>query len=316
MGAGGHRIAQGRGRRRAALMTLVAMLSLAAIAPAADAKKKKKKKKVTAVTKTASVGFGSGTAANGAAACTGKTHMTGGGLAIAPAFTPPASGLRSVAPGSSPSGAKGWATAVGAFNAPAASGTLTSYVRCEGNNAGQLTSTLSTNATLPPGQGTTFNVTCAPGSHVITGGYQGTGIVNFANAVTGYRIVVLVSRRTSARTWTVNAFNSSNANTAGTITAFATCERNAKGVSVSEAASAAVPVVLTQRSNADATCGGKTHVVSGGFAVSPNGVGAVPGVTVDETHPVGRKGWHVGLYNVSNPPPGSTLQTFAYCKKG
>jgi hypothetical protein len=299
-----------------AALSLAVLVAFAGVGPAADAKKKKKKKKVTAVTKSATVPLNSGTAATGSASCTGKTHMTGGGLAIAPAHTPPASGLRSVAPGSSPSGAKGWSTAAGAFNTPAASGTLTSYVRCEGNNSGQLVNTLSSSATLPPGQGTTFTITCAPGTHAISGGYQGTGIVNFANPANGYRIVVLVSKRSSARAWTVNAFNSSLANTAGTITAYVTCERDAKGVSVSEAASAAVPVTLTQRSSADATCSKKAHVVSGGFSVSPNGQGAVPGVTVDETYPVGRRGWHAALYNVSNPPPGSTLQTFAYCKKG
>jgi hypothetical protein len=304
-----------RRRTTAVALSLAALLSAGALAPATEAKKKKKKK-AAAVTKSATVPLSSGAAATGAASCTGKTHMTGGGLAIAPAFTPPASGLQSVAPGSSPSGAKGWSTAAGAFNTPAASGTLTSYVRCESNRSGQLVNTLSTSATLPPGQGTTSNVTCAPGTHVITGGYQGTGIVNFADPNNGYRIVVLVSRRTSARTWTVNAFNSSNANTAATITVYATCERNAKGVSVSEAASAPAAIDLSQRSGADATCGGKTHVVSGGFAVSPNGIGDVPGVTIDETFPAGRKGWHVGLYNLSIPPPGSNLQAFAYCKKG
>lgn len=305
----------GTRRRRVSVLLLAALVSVAGLSTVADAKKKKKKK-VTAVTKSATVPIGSGTTVTGAAACTGKTHMTGGGLALAPVFTPPASGLRSVAPGSSPSGAKGWASAAGAFNTPAATGTLTTYVRCEGNSAGQLVNTLSTAATLPPGQGSTATLNCAPGTHVISGGYSGTGIVNFANAITGYRIVVLVSRRTGPGQWQVNAYNSSQANTAATVTAYATCERNGKGKAVSEVASAAVPVTLASRSAADATCGKRSHVVSGGFAINPNGAGDVPGMTVDETYPVGRRGWHVGAFNLSVPPPASSLQAFAYCKKG
>jgi hypothetical protein len=292
------------------------MLAIAGVAGVADAKKKKKKKKSTAVTKTASGPLAAGNAAvTGSASCTGKTHMTGGGLAIAPSFAPPASGLRSVASGSSPSGAKGWSTSAGAFNNPSSFGTLTTYVRCEGNSQGQLVNTLSTSATLAQGEGSTATLNCAPGTHVISGGYSGTGIVNTANPANGYRIVILVSRRVGERTWSVFAYNSSLANTPGTVTAYATCEKNKKGVSVSEAASPAVPVTVNTRSNADAACTGKTHVVSGGFQVTPNGAGQVPGVTIDETYPSGKKGWHVGLFNLSNPPAGSALQAFAYCKK-
>jgi hypothetical protein len=297
-------------------LSVAALLTMAALSPAVDAKKKKKKKKVTAVTKTAIVPLTSGTAVNGAASCTGKTHMTGGGLAISPGFTPPNSGLQSVAPGSSPSGAKGWSTAAGAFSTPAASGSLTTYVRCESNNAGQLVNTISTSATLPPSQSTISTLSCAPGTHVISGGYSGTGIVNFADPTNGYRILILYSRRISTREWQVLALNSSSANTPGTVTSFATCERNAKGTGVSEVASAAVPVSLNARSAAEATCGKKAHVISGGFLLNPNGIGQVPGVTIDETYPVGRRGWHIGAFNLSNPPPGSNLQAFAYCKKG
>ena len=56
-------------------------------------------------------------------------------------------------------------------------------------------------------------------------------------------------------------------------------------------------------------------VVTGSFSA----VGHDPARPVDETVPVGKKGWHTGLWEDSTKfaaPAGSALQTFAYCKKG
>jgi hypothetical protein len=56
-------------------------------------------------------------------------------------------------------------------------------------------------------------------------------------------------------------------------------------------------------------------VVSGGFVISPNGIGAIPATAIDEFQPVGEKTWHVGLHELVqvNLPPGSSLQSYAYC---
>ena len=73
------------------------------------------------------------------------------------------------------------------------------------------------------------------------------------------------------------------------------------------------------RTAADATCGGRgPPPVSGGFLVSHTFPGAAPLVSVDENQPVGKAGWHLGLweYPAINLPAGTTLQAFAYCKKG
>lgn len=303
------------GGRRVLIAVLAVAVGTMGVAAGADAKKKKKKK-VVAVTKSAAVPFGSNSAVTGSSACTGKTHMTGGGYAISPSFTPPSTGLRSSAVSNHAAGSKTWTTGAGAFVNPSASGSLTSYVRCEGNKAGQLVVTGSSTVSYDPGVGGNSVLNCPPGTHVISGGYEGTGIANFASP-NGYRIIVLQSRRTGAGQWTVTAYNNPAAGAASSLTAYATCERNAKGKAVSEV-SALAPLVENGRSSADATCSKKAHVVSGGFNITPNGAGQVPAVGVDETLPGGRRGWHVALHDFVNVsvPAGAALQTYAYCKKG
>jgi hypothetical protein len=307
----------GRRRRTAAALSLAALVAFAGALPAADAKKKKKKKPA-AVTRTANAPFAAGQSQQLNAACGKGTHVTGGGLAVAPNFTPPGSGLRSLAGTSHPSGAKEWAAGSSAFTNPAASGSLTTFVRCERDSYGQLRSIVSTSATLPPGAGQAFPLNCSPGTHVVSGGYSGQAASNLGNLL-GFRLVVFTSRRTGAGQWTVNAFNSG----AGpspvpiTVTVYALCEKNAKGRTVSERASPVVPLVNDARSSSDVGCAKKQHAISGGFNVTPNGVGSVPVVGLDEFYPTGRKGWHVGLHEWVGValPPGSALQSFVYCKK-
>jgi hypothetical protein len=281
------------------------------------AKKKKKKKKkaaATATTQSSPVAFGSATAPTGSAACTGSTHATGGGYAISPSFTPPATGLRSAHIASNPVGAGAWSSQAAAFSNPIASGLLTTFVRCESNALGKLALTGSSSVTLAPGSGQNLIFNCAPGTHVLTGGFSGTSFGDFANPNTGYRTIVLQNRRTGPGQWTVTGYNNPQAGVTATLTGYAVCERDAKGRTISEA-SAFAPLTENARGAADATCGGKTHVVSGGFLVSPTGPGQVPGVGIDEMQPVGNKGWHVGLHDFVNVelPLGSSLTGYAYC---
>jgi hypothetical protein len=307
-----------RVRRMAVALTGIAALVVAlgpASAPAAKSKKKKKPK--AAVTKTASVAFGSGTQATTTAGCTGKTHASGGGYAIAPSFTAPATGLRSLHAQSSPAGNRGWTSAAGAFTAPAASGNLTGYVRCESNRLGKIATRSSSSLTLNPGVSQNLIFNCAPGTHVISGGFAGTAIANFADPTNGWRIMVLQSRRTGPGQWTVSVYNKQAPGGAATITGFVVCELNGKGRAVSEVA-ASTALAEDQRRSADATCPKKKHVVSGGFLVTPTGPGQVPGVGIDENLPVGNRGWHIGLYDFPTVtlPAGATLTGYAYCKKG
>jgi hypothetical protein len=116
----------------------------------------------------------------------------------------------------------------------------------------------------------------------------------------------------------VQALNSSAVgSTATTFTGYALCERNAKGTAVSEVSTFS-PLSNDARAVADPACTGRTHVISGGFNITPNGVGVIPVTSIDEFQPIGDKTWHLGLHEAVgfNLPLGSALQTFAYCKKG
>jgi hypothetical protein len=310
----------GRNRRRALVLTLAALLSLAAIAPAADAKKKKKKKKAAAITRTSTVPFAAGGTQTVTASCPKGRHISGGGFAASPNFVPSGpSGLRSITATSHSEGAKSWTASGTAFTNPAASGDYTTFARCESDALGQLTVAKSSSGTLNPGVGTVASLNCGTGTHVISGGYAGTAASN-PGILLGFRLVVLQSQRTGPGQWTVSAYNSGlgASPVPVTITIYALCERNGKGRSVSEAASVSTPLVANTRAAADATCSKKTHAVSGGFNITPNGEGSVPAVGVDEFNPVGQKGWHLGLHPWQGVaiPPNSALQTFAYCKKG
>ena len=304
----------GRRRRAAVALSLAALVSLASLAPAVDAKKKKKGGSV-ASTRSASAPLAAGSAATATANCKGKTHATGGGFTVAPNFTPPATGLRTLPTLDAPSGGKGWTASAAAYTNPAASGALTSFVRCEKDTAGKIVIRTNSSLTLPPATGQDMVFNCPPGTHVISGGFAGEGPTNLASLAT-FRIIVLQSRRTGPGQWTVTAYNRTGAPPAS-ITGHAVCERNGKGQSVSEVSTVA-QVTDDARTVGDPTCSKKKHVVSGGFLVTPLPPGTVPVVGVDESQPVGKRSWHTGLHEYPSftLPAGSALQAFAYCKKG
>jgi hypothetical protein len=294
------------------------VVALSASAPVlATAKGKKKKKAPAAVTKTASAPLAAGSSATATASCTGKSHATGGGLAVSPNYVPNSNtGLRSLALGNTPLGSKGWVATASAYTNPASSGALTTSVRCESNALGKIALRSSSSQTLAGSTGGDIVLNCPPGTHVISGGYQGDPPTNLASLNT-FRIIILQSRRTGPGQWTVSGYNRTGAPTS-TMTGHVVCELNRKGSGVREV-SAFAPTNNDARTSADATCPKKTHVVSGGFLVSPATFpGAVPVVGIDETVPVGRRTWHVGIHEFPGAglPPGSALQTVAYCKKG
>ncbi len=305
------------GRLAAAALCALLVAGLAA-SPASAAKgKKKKKKKPASVTKVLAAPASPGSNAAAAATCTGKTHATGGGFSVAPNLTPPATGVRTLHGGSNPVGVKGWVSTSGVYSQPATSGTYTGYAVCEGNKFGKIAIRGTSTLTLPPAAGQNMVFNCPAGTHVISGGFSATALGSFVTALTSHRIVVLQSRRTGAGQWTISAYNNPNSPAAASLSGFAVCELNAKKVAVTEA-SAFAPLVENQRTTAAATCPAKTHVVAGGFLVTPATFpGAVPLVGIDENQPVGKRTWHVGLWEYPTAlPPGSQLLTSAYCKKG
>lgn len=308
------RDARVRRRRAAVALALAALASLAAVAHAVDAKKKKKGGSV-ASTRSASSPLAAGGTATATANCKGKTHATGGGFSVAPNFTPPATGLRSLPTLDGPLGNKGWTSSAAAYTNPAASGALTGFVRCEKDTAGKVVIRTNSSVPLGPGIGQNLVFNCPPGTHVISGGFAGEGPTNLASLAT-FRIIVLQSRRTGPGQWTVTAYNRTGAPTA-TVTGYAVCELNGKGQAVSEV-STFTALTNDARAVGDPSCSKKKHVVSGGFLVTPLPPGNVPVIGVDETQPVGKRSWHTGLHEFPTfaLPPGSSLQAVAYCKKG
>jgi hypothetical protein len=293
----------------------VSPATLKPVASVAKKKKKKKKKATPAATTTAAVPFAAGTSTTASASCGAATHLSGGGYAVSPPFTPPSSGIRSLNTISHPAGATTWTAGGAAFSTPAASGTFTTYARCERNSLGRVVGILSGSSILAPGTSQTFNLNCPPRTHVISGGYAGQGLAGFAYQGPNFRTLVLQSRRASPTTWLVQIVNSSFSPASATATAYAVCEQDAKGRSISEVFTF-TPLVEDARATGNPTCTGKTHVISGGFALSPNGIGDIPSTGIDEFHPVGAKGWRVGLHEMLPPlalPAGSSMLSYAYC---
>ena len=309
-----------RFRRRVRLIGVAALAAMLAVFVASPAVAKKKKKKVPpAVTTTALAPISSAGSASATANCTGKTHLSGGGYHVAPHYEPSNnSGLRSVSSTSTPVGVTAWNAKADVFTNPSSSGSITAIARCESNALSQIGVVVSGSATVQPGILDNLIIQCPSGTHVVSAGYDGTGLGSYTNALSSFRILILQSRRTALNEWTISAFeNSVGPNPpAGNITVSALCEREAKGRSIGEVTQIA-PFANVSRASADATCPAKQHVVSGGYLLSPipSNMGTPPVVGVDEFEPVGNSTWHLGLHTVGPQPPGSSVATYAYCAK-
>lgn len=297
---------------RGATIALLAAVPLMAAAPASA-----KKAKVT--TSTAPVTLAPGGQQAATAQCPKGTHVTGGGWSASPPYsangTNPLgddSGLRIDHLQSQPSGLLSWTAGASAFTVPGATGTFTSFARCESKSIGRTLLGGSGSSTLPVSQSATIGIHCPKGSHVLAGGFNLSPAGNLADPV-GFRPQVLESRRRDARTWELIVVNPAGSPSDATIAANTLCEVNAKGLSISER-SASAPLVDNSRATATASCTGKTHAVDGGFLISP-AVG--PAVGVDQMQPSGSKAWQVGVYEYPGfaLPAGSTVTAYSYCKR-
>ena len=260
------------------------------------------------------VTLSSGARAAGKVKCPSKTHITGGGYAVAPAFQP-AGGLRTIPTSSIPVGSRSWQSSVAAFADPPSSGSLTTFVRCEGRALGALTGLVKGSVTLPPGGLTNVKLQCPKGAHVVSGGFAGDAPSDL-NTTTSFRTLILASERTSKRVWTVTGFNNNSgpSGAASELRGFALCELDLKVTRVSEA-STTLAVASDARVSAEPRCNGNKHSVSGGFSVSHGNSAAF--VPIDESYPVGKKGWHLGAYEQTGTalPAGTTLTATVYCKR-
>jgi hypothetical protein len=294
------------------LAALAALLALGLASPAAAKKKHKKKKVIPAVTMTAQAPFASASTGTANASCPGGTHVSGGGWTVAPHMDPGTnSGLRSVNSSSTFIGTTGWTATSEAFAGPAASGSFTTYARCENNKLGRIATSISGSATIPSGELRDLVINCPTGTHVLTAGYSASGLAAFTNSLNNLRILILQSRRTAANQWTISAFENNLVPASGTISVSALCEFDAKGRTISESSTSSGFGNLS-RASGDPSCLPKTHVVSGGYSLAPTDAD-LPVAGVDEFSPNGNTGWHLGLHSIGPQPAGATATTFAYC---
>jgi hypothetical protein len=307
-------------RRRIGVVAVAALATLLALGAASPAVAKKKKKKAPpAITTTAIAPFASASTAASMANCTGKTHISGGGYVVTPHFDPASSsGLSTQTSTSTPVGATAWNVKSDAYVNPSSSGSLTSVARCENNSLSQIATVVTGTATVTKGILANIQITCPPGTHVVSAGYDGTGLGSYLNNNSTYRIVILQSRRTALNQWTISALENNFNVASGTVNVAAVCEKDAKGRSIGEV-SAISPFGANSRASGDPTCPAKQHVLSGGFVFTPipSDAGNAPIVGIDEFEPVGKSTWHLGLHTFAfaPPPPGSSVATYAYCAK-
>lgn len=310
-------------RRRVWLIGVAALTLLLALGVASPAVAKKKKKKAQpAITTSAAGPLSSSGTGSATAACSGKTHITGGGYAVSPhlSFGPPPSGLNAVSSTSIPAGATGWSAKADAFAVTAASGSLTTFARCESNTLSRIGIVVTGTATVAPGILANLVIDCPAGTHVVGAGYDGTGLAAYNLSNANFRILILQSRRTALNEWTISAFeNSVGMNPpSGSVSVAAICELDSKGRSIGEVSTFSA-FGNNSRATGDPTCPAKQHVVSGGYALSPipSNSGSPPVVGVDEFEPSGKSTWHLGLHTVPTQPQpaGSSVATYAYCAK-
>jgi hypothetical protein len=175
------------------------------------------------------------------------------------------------------------------------------------------TRTIEASSTPNTVTGRTFGLKCPPQTRASAGGYSSDS--QFQNNVNGVTLVVVQSRRTSPRIWTVTAFLRGGAGAQDQdITVGVVCEAaSRRRITV---ASNTVPYPEDDRASAIALCPKGKHVVSGGFVFTPL-TGSVPIPFIDYMAPVGNRQWRVDAYDSMQflQPDAATLTTHAYCRR-
>jgi len=298
-------------RRRIAVGALCLAAALAVAVPALASR---------GATKTGSNPFPPDSKKSASANCPPRTHATGGGFAVTPAATP-GGAVESFTTNNNFAGRAAWTVTSGQV-ASGHGNTLTAAIRCERKRDGKIAILLSGTAhlvpdTTPPfdavGQNLVFH--CPPGTHPIAGGYQVAKPFDPNNTATTNKFFATQTRRTGT-TWTVSGYllgggGAPPADFTGTVP----CEKNGNRPLVEK--SKVVPFNEDSRATASATCKKGTHLVSGGFAFTPNSNGPVPVPFVDQSVPTTRRIWTTSAYDsiAFSTPVGSTLTTYAYCRR-
>jgi hypothetical protein len=292
--------------RLAACAALLAttIVGLSATAAASSSKSTK------GTTKHSTAALGAG-AATPNVTCPSKNHATGGGFSVSEPYDPGAkSGAQTIAQTDYPSGKTKWRAGASVFqNEPTA--TETTYVRCEKNSFGTINARPSASATVSVGTSQTLIAACPFSAQVVGGGYTVAPLFE-STAAPGStsRMIILQSRRSGTRTWSVTGLN--NSTPPSQLTAYALCEKSQSGSGSITEKNTFAALQSNSRGTVTATCGNKKHAVAGGFSVTPTTLAAGAPV-VDVSMPSGSKSWVTGAY-VDGVIPSSSVTGYAYCK--
>jgi len=239
-----------------------------------------------------------------AAACSGPSHITGGGFSIDPPSTP--GGNVTTHTTSFHPNDDGTFSALSANTSLGVASTLTAAARCESSRDGRLATIFDGCCTaIDPGHTQPIQLNCDPGTHVVSAGPRST---------IGSHMVIVEDRRLTDRTWEITGRVPTASPNSSDVGGWAVCERNGSRPIIER--STVTPYLEDARTEATATCPNRTHVVGGGFLFLPFPPGNVPVPYVDRSFPVGNTGWSVAAYDlgVFSVPAGSTMTTYAYCR--
>lgn len=168
----------------------------------------------------------------------------------------------------------------------------------------------STSVSLPPHQLGTAVATCPAGAKAVGGGFVGEpGGVE--------PTVVTESRRGGPRSWIVSGLRASALTTTnGQLTAVVRCRPGAPKIT-EVAASTTIPAATGPGDHPSgavtATCPGRRHAISGGFASEADAKNALAVLPQQSQRTAGGKAWTVAASH--NNPAARQLTAYAYCAR-
>jgi hypothetical protein len=181
--------------------------------------------------------------------------------------------------------------------------------------------TTTSSTPLAPGAQTSATANCPNKTHVTGGGWSlaPTFSANGSNAPadgTGARITQLQSQPNGLTRWTAGAAAFNLPPTGGTFTSIARCESKGLGRTLL-GVSGTSTVPIGQESTIGLRCSTGTHVLSGGFSLSPPGnladpVGFRAHVVESRRRDAGT--WEIDVVNPNGAPGEATISAQALCE--
>ena len=234
------------------------------------------------------------------ASCPSGSEAVSGGFA-APGFDPQFNGASNIPFGSRRAGDDGWT--VDAKNFGGASGTMSSYVYCNGHEPGLTKATKTT--TIAASANGSAAAKCPGGSEAFSGGWQSPKNVTADNAFFAF-----TSKRAGDRKWKVTAFNDDD-NNPHNLKVFAYCDQRQPGL---VERSKSTTVAGGAKTSLTPNCPNGRQAVSGGFESATVNTQADAAFTVASRR-ISQSTWKTSAYGNGDPTTNSPITAFAYCQK-